>query len=358
MAAERRAPLAGMTYAPLNSIRGVIVPLLLIILIIGLTSGCAGVARKSEEPLAQTTPVIRRCGPPPGILQTISPPSQGDSPTPEEAAPSVPAGFSPQALEIAEIIGIRDLLVQMPLLETEVSRGAEGATLRLLWARQQLSDRMLLALFEVKRTAAETDCEEERADQLADRLHDKLDTRVRYQTLIAIVGDALVGILSGGLELAAYNTAAAAGAIAGGVIATGFGSAALFGRGEQVDFRHERNLLKDVWEGPQRSLLFPESVWRFLNRPLKDDPAGRSLRETLIARWRRHGRLDDPGSEAERRRIALFFGEGGTYEIDDLRDRAAMLDLLESDINLMSHDLERLMQEVLGREAARRSLSF
>ncbi|HEY6260161.1 MAG TPA: hypothetical protein VIW47_01110, partial [Nitrospiraceae bacterium] len=53
------------------------------------------------------------------------------------------------------------------------------------------------------------------------------------------------------------------------------------------------------------------------------------------------------GSETEQRRIALFFGEGGSYEIEDLRARAAMLDLLESDINLMSQDLERLMEEIL-----------
>ncbi|MGE3979379.1 MAG: hypothetical protein AB7F94_17615, partial [Nitrospira sp.] len=49
----------------------------------------------------------------------------------------------------------------------------------------------------------------------------------------------------------------------------------------------------------------------------------------------------------EQRRIALFFGEGGSYSIEDLRDRAAMLELLKTDVNLMSQDLERLMEEIL-----------
>lgn len=61
--------------------------------------------------------------------------------------------------------------------------------------------------------------------------------------------------------------------------------------------------------------------------------------------------LGDAGSAAERRRTNLFFGPGGAYEIDDLRVRVAMLDLLEADVNLMSQDLERLMYEALVQEA-------
>lgn len=75
------------------------------------------------------------------------------------------------------------------------------------------------------------------------------------------------------------------------------------------------------------------------------------MRETLISRWRQHGRLGEPGSDTEQRRIALFFGEGGLYEIEELRARAAMLDLLEADVNLMSQDLERLLQEILASRA-------
>jgi len=37
--------------------------------------------------------------------------------------------------------------------------------------------------------------------------------------------------------------------------------------------------------------------------------------------------------------------------IEDLRARAAMMDLLEAEVDLMSHDLERLMQEALVHKA-------
>jgi hypothetical protein len=242
--------------------------------------------------------------------------------------------------------------MQVPALEREVAQNAEGAILRLLRVRQQLSDRILLAFLDVARTAAEADCEEERADQLADRLQEVRDKRIRRQTLIAIVGDAMIGIVSGALSLALQATASAATAILGGSVATGFGMAAFFDS-TSYEFQHERNLLREVWEGQEHPSLIPLSVWRYLNQPLSEDPARRSLRETLITRWRQDGRLGEAGSETEQRRITLFFGQGGSYDIEDLRARAAMLDLLEADINLMSQDLERFMQEVLAREADR-----
>jgi hypothetical protein len=250
------------------------------------------------------------------------------------------------------MIGAKDLLVQMTVLEPEAEHNVMEATIRRLQVRQQLSNRVLLAFLDVARTAAEADCEEERADQLADRLQDVRDKRVRRQTLIAIVGDAMIGIVAGGLSLALQETASAAAAIFGGAVATWFGMSAFFDD-TRYEFQHSRNLLKEVWTGPEQPVLIPTSVWRHLTRPLSDDTAQGSLRESLIIRWRQDGRLGEAGSETEQRRTALFFGEGGSYEIDDLRARAAMLDLLEADVNLMSQDLERLMEEILLDEEHR-----
>jgi hypothetical protein len=253
--------------------------------------------------------------------------------------------LSPRALEIANAIGADELASRIQTLDYEAARGSEGARLRLLELRQQLSERILLALLEVKSAAAEADCEEERADGLADRLQEMQEERVKRLTIFSLLGSGLGGILSGGLAWAAQGTAAAIAGIAAGMTEAGFGAMALFEDIEH-DFRHDRNLLTEVWEAPKNPGLIPVSVWRFLNRPLRDDPKRRSLRETLIARWREDGRLGEAGSETERHRIALLFGNGGSYTITELRDRAAMFDMLESDINLMSHDLEEFLREI------------
>ncbi len=320
--------------------------------ILCVTAGCAGSQAGPPAAPAVPTAIERLCGPPHSRLRQ-APVAHLPRLRPAHAGAARGgfslAAFSPQAVAIADTIGARELLVSLPVLEEAAARGVEGALVRLLWARQQLSDRVLLGFLDVAQTAAEADCEEERADQLADRLQEEREKRTRYMTVVAIVGDGLVGILSGGLSLAGQDTAAAAGGISGGVLATGFGLGAIWGTVE-YEFRRERNLLREIWEGPGQSSLMPASLWRYLSRPLGEDPTGRSLRESLIARWRQDGRLGDPGSETERRRIALFFGEGGAYTIEELRARAAMLDLLEADVNLMSQDLDLLLSEVLARD--------
>lgn len=306
-----------------------------------------------RDSLAHPETVERRCGPVSLVHQSANHlPSHVH---PETASPPVDPAvlarrFSSQSQRIAESLKVKDLLVQLIALEAQGNRDLLGNLYR-LQVQQQLSNRILLAFLDVARTAAEADCEEERADQLADGLQEVRDKRIRRYTLIAIVGDAMIGIVSGGLGLALQETASEAVAILGGTVATWFGLGAFFDD-TRYDFRHARNLLQEVWTGPKESTLIPATVWRHLTRPLSEDPEHYSLRESLILRWRQDGRLGEAGSEREQRRVTLFFGEGGSYGIEDLRARAAMLDLLESDINLMSQDLERLLEEILVQDAS------
>ena len=74
---------------------------------------------------------------------------------------------------------------------------------------------------------------------------------------------------------------------------------------------------------------------------------GHSLRDVLVETWSEQGRLGDPGSQEEQRRKALLFGDGGLYDSDDLHVREALLQQLESSIQLMHQDLETLWREVL-----------
>jgi hypothetical protein len=219
-------------------------------------TGCASDRERSPSALVKLAANEKRCGPPSVVRFPMSPkPTEQESagiPQPRDQR-SESSGFSPQALEIADTIGARNLIAQIPKLETENAQHLDGAATRLLRARQQVSDRIVLAFLDVARTAAEADCEEERADQLADRLQEVRDEKVRYRTLVAIVGDALVGIMAGAFGLAMQEVASEASAIFGGSLATVFGFAAAFA-GEEHELRHPRNLLKEIWEGPQQSL--------------------------------------------------------------------------------------------------------
>ncbi|BBL60865.1 hypothetical protein MKFW12EY_44780 (plasmid) [Methylomonas koyamae] len=257
------------------------------------------------------------------------------------------SALSPAMLDIANIIGVTKSFEGLHLRDVRNPQPESDKRIQQLQVREQLTIRILQALLAVKSAAAEADCEEERAADVADRLQDSQEFQSTQFTVLSLLGSGLGGALSGGLSLGAQATWSAIAGIIAGITEATFGTMAL-SNSLTLEFNHERNILKEIWDGPKQSKLFPRSVWRFLNRPLPDDVSHRSLRETLIARWQRDGRLGEANSIAEQHRIELFFGAGGLYTANELRDRAAMLDMVESDVNLMSHDLEHFLDELLS----------
>jgi hypothetical protein len=123
-----------------------------------------------------------------------------------------------------------------------------------------------------------------------------------------------------------------------------FGGTALFTHSEH-NFSHQRNLLKEIWDDPNDSALFSPAIWRFLHSQPKD--GGATFRAEVIKAWRQEGRLGQPGSSDESKRVTLLFGPGGTYASTNLRARASMLESLEATIQLMNEDLELFLREII-----------
>lgn len=310
-----------------------------------LASGCASQALKPTGKTLVTSSVERKCGPASAFKDINSSSERYDEENTALLISEVSA-LSPAMLDIANIIGVTKSFEGRHLRDVENPQPEPDKRIQRLQVREQLTIRILQALLAIKSVAAEADCEEERADDVADRLQDSQELQSTQFTVLSLLGSGLGGALSGGLSLGAQATWSAIAGIIAGVTEATFGTMAL-SNSLTHKFRHERNILKEIWDGPKQSKLFPRSVWQFLNRPLPEDVSHRSLRETLIARWRHDGRLGENSVE-EQHRIELFFGVGGLYTASELRDRAAMLDMVESDVNLMSHDLEHFLDELLS----------
>lgn len=126
----------------------------------------------------------------------------------------------------------------------------------------QLMERTQLATLEVDSAIAEIVCERDRADQLADRIDEVDGARVKQLTIASIVVGGIAGIVTGDLGLAAAATVGAdATALGGGVLAAWLGVSALFVQSE-VDFRHERNLIRELWEDPAEPQIYSPILWR------------------------------------------------------------------------------------------------
>ncbi len=263
----------------------------------------------------------------------------------ERAASSASASsrFSIDALRVADVIGV------LPVIE-EIARRKDspGKTdVDMLILRQRLTDQVLLTLFEVASATAELTCERDRADQVADRLDEFDNARVKRLTIASIVLGGVAGIISGGVGLAAGTSAAGNAAdVAGGVFASWFGVSALFAHSE-IDFRHDRNALRELWENPSDSTIFSPGIWRFLHRSHTEGM--NAPREQIVNAWRQAGRLGAGGSEDEDHRQDLFFGPGGRYGAAELRARASMLETLEASIRVVHEELEVLLREIVDQ---------
>jgi hypothetical protein len=273
------------------------------------------------------------CGPRLGLE---SPASRSPPEGPDVRAPRAGArGVSAHALEVARAIGALGRIER--LAEAEDRGAPEGEVANL---RGQLNDTIGAAALDLSSIAANIRCEEWRAREVASWLHDAESKQVRKLTAASLVLGASAAIASGVLALA--DKSAVPGAvvgITGGVLAGTLGYTTLSVHAT-TRFLHPRNLLGQVWQGGVHP-DFPETVWAYLTRPELATPR-RSPREDVLDTWKESGRLGDDPMHPAPERVALFFGEGGTYDANGLFARAGMLGALGQIVSLMSHDLEQL----------------
>jgi hypothetical protein len=324
-------------------------------LLVALLPGCASglnitAGNGDDEEVTES-----HCEPATGLMEELATVSGGgeayrvDTTAGYSGAASVELlPFSSRAQQVATIIGVRALLAEFHLLEEEMARGLEGASLRFLTVRQELSDRLLLSLFEANSIAAELECEKARTEDIASRLEDIRNDIQQRRTIMAILADSISGVFAGTFLLLGSDILSGLIDLSGSFAALGFGVAAL-GGDQAYELKHGRNLMADIWYGSESGRQFPTPVWRYLNWPVRE-ASKRSRRDNIIGSWR--ARLGKPGSKQEQRRIGLFFGVGGIYRINELRHRGEMLGLLKTHVNLMTQDLNLLFRETLHRRPA------
>ena len=205
-----------------------------------------------------------------------------------------------------------------------------------------------MATLDISSTAAHLDCEEGRAGQIASDLRDAEQQQTRRLTAYSLVLSAAAAIGTGVLAIADKDPVpAGAVGIGGGVAGGAFGFATL-GVHRTTPFRHARNILGQVWTGTGHADI-PDIIWVYLTRPQFTPGRDRTRRDYLVQAWKDSGRLGDDPARPSPDRVALYFGEGGTYDADGLDDRVDMLSEVREVVDLMSHDLQHLATEAARR---------
>lgn len=265
------------------------------------------------------------------------------------ATERIKQNFTQTSRSVARDLGIMSLLDKLLLLEEYKVKNKMTDSMSLLYweVRQMITERINLANLEIAIVLAEIECEQDRAIDLQYHLGQKLAKKVNRATVVSILAGAITTFAASYLVLNEFEAQQTEAVISGGAFVSAFfGIQSLF-MNAKAPFMHKRNYLRDIWENPKESTLFPPMIWHFLTREFENTSQDVTARELIIQRWEDLELFSSNKSKEQERIRNLFFGDGGTYSIDDIDSRIVLLDLLETEINVMNQELKQLQQEIL-----------
>ena len=250
--------------------------------------------------------------------------------------------FSDQSILILNALGSVDEVENIIDLKKNNSLGAQVKVLQL---KTKINSKISISLTELDAVAAEFDCEGERVDQMANYVDNLNNNRNNKLILFSIITGAVTSVASGIIK---NDSAENIVSIGGGVLGAGLGLATFNPKGKKVEFIHERNLLKDIWEQKLQSQNFPPFIWYMYTEPKFTGNREHSIIQNMKQRWIQY-QFDNDEDAASK---SVNFGTGGFYRASDLQNRASMLNQMQSatrtinqNINYLLLDLDKMISD-------------
>ncbi|MCW3169105.1 hypothetical protein OMO38_11300 [Chryseobacterium sp. 09-1422] len=248
--------------------------------------------------------------------------------------------FSDQSILVLNALDNLDEVNEIMELKKDSSLNSQVKVLQL---KMKINSKITIALTELDAVAAEFDCEGERVAQIGSYVNNLNDSRNNRLILYSIVAGAAASVAGGIVKNEGWSNAID---ISGGALGAGFGLATLNPKGKKVEFIHQRNLLRDVWNEKLESPNFPPFIWYMYTEKKFSNRQDHSIVKNMKHRWL-HYQFDDEQTKADQ---SVIFSDGGFYRAGDLENRAAMLNQMQSatrtinqTINYLLLDLDKLI---------------
>jgi len=248
--------------------------------------------------------------------------------------------FSDQSILILNALENLDEVHKIIDLKKDSSLASQVKVLQL---KSIINSKITISLTELDAVAAEFDCEGERVAQIGNYVDNLNSSRNNKLILYSIAAGAMASIAGGIVSDNAWSNAID---ISGGVLGAGLGLATLNPKGKKVEFIHQRNLLRDIWREKLESPNFPPFIWYMYTEKKFSNKENHSIIQSMKERWL-HYQFDDNKIKADQ---SVIFSDGGYYWADDLHNRAAMLNQMQSatrtinqNINYLLLDLDKLI---------------
>lgn len=211
--------------------------------------------------------------------------------------------------------------------------------LRVVQLKTKINSKISIALTELDAVAAEFDCEGERVAQMANYVDNINSNRNNRLILFSIITGAVTSVAGGVIKDNGVENAVN---IGGGLLGAGLGLATFNPKGKKVEFIHERNLLREIWEQKLQSKNFPPFIWYMYTEKKFTGNRQHSIIENMKQRWIQY-QFDSDENAANR---SVNFGNGGLYRSSDLHNRASMLNQMQSATRTINQNINYLLLDL------------
>jgi hypothetical protein len=260
--------------------------------------------------------------------------------------------LSPHAGQVAGILGIKPLVDRAMALSASRPAGTL-MNQEELGLRQEISESILAAGFDVDGVLAEIDEERARVIEARAYLQARRDRGVNLTSLASLITGSGVGIAVNALQFSS-STANVGNGIG---VGSGIGSTILsfvgirLQRGPAQPLGSAPNMLAVPFgRKPVLSSDYPQDVLAYLNSVPPGEALDRGSRlQQLMREWVALGRLDQPGTPKGQKEIDLMTASLDPKQklhIDDLTNRALMLADVAGRVALMKRDLAELLRAI------------
>jgi hypothetical protein len=258
----------------------------------------------------------------------------------------------PYSETTANLIGVLPEINQLRQLS---SRTDPATRWQLLWLHQHISEQVMAASLQVDATIAQIDNEIARANELRGFLSDRRDNAVSRANLLSILIGGGLGATSSGLQLStALDKPAAGVGIAAGTLSASLALAGIRAqKGHTSRFDFNSNMLAELFDRPTLpDSRYPGTVWTFLNEQPRSGPASLTRKQEMLQSWVIVKRIDSLSSTDKINRLTSQPSELLQLTIDDLEDRAAMLQDVRARISFLKRDLGNLLTSLPAVDAS------
>ncbi len=211
--------------------------------------------------------------------------------------------------------------------------------LRVLQLKTKINSKISIALTELDAVAAEFDCEGERVAQMANYVDNINSDRNNRLILFSIITGAVTSVAGAVIKDNGVENAVN---IGGGLLGAGLGLATFNPKGKKVEFIHERNLLRDIWEQKLQSRNFPPFIWYMYTEKKFTGNRQHSIIQNMKQRWIQYQFSSDEAHANQ----SVNFGNGGLYRSSDLHNRESMLNQMQSATRTINQNINYLLLDL------------